>query len=93
MKKPSRVPGNDAQPDPDNNLGRGAPGDRDERIRQRARENGEREARQEKSSPSYKKREAQDLDREDAEIQREGIAGEKPGIRPRGDADFARDKS
>jgi hypothetical protein len=32
------------------------------------------------------------LDREDTEIQREGIAGEKPGVRPTGDAEHARDK-
>lgn len=81
------------QPDPDNNLGRGAPGDREERIRQRAHDLWEAEGRPEGQADRHWSRAAEDLDREDAAIQREGIAGEKPGVRPKGDADFARDKS
>lgn len=69
-------------PDQDDNLGRGAPADREERIRQRAHELWEREGRPEGRAQEHWERAAQDLDREDAEIQREGIAGEKPGVKP-----------
>ena len=82
-----------AQPDPDNNLGRGAPGDREDRIRQRAHELWESEGRPDGQADRHWSRAAEDLDREDAAIKREGIAGEKPGVRPKGDADFVREKS
>ena len=67
--------------------------DREVRIRRRAHELWEQEGRPEGQAPSHWERAAQDLDREDADIQREGIAGEKPGVRPQGDADFVREKS
>lgn len=79
--------------DPDNNLGRGTPGDREDRIRQRAHEIWEAEGRPEGQADHHWSRAAEDLDREDAAIQREGVAGARPGIRPKGDADFVRDKS
>jgi hypothetical protein len=82
-----------APPDPDNNLGRGAPSDREDRIRQRAHELWEAEGRPEGQADRHWSRAAEDLDREDAAIQREGMAGEKPGVRPKGDADFVREKS
>lgn len=71
--------------DPENNLGRGAPFDRKERIEQLEKEEQDRRSDQQERRP-------EDLDREDAAIQREGIASEKPGIRPQGDADFVREK-
>lgn len=74
--------GKKAVPDPDNNFGRGAPADREERIRQRAHELWEQEGRPEGRAQDHWERAAQDLDREDAAIQREGIAGEKPGVKP-----------
>jgi hypothetical protein len=55
--------------DPDNNLGRGAPGDREDRIRQRAHEIWEREGRPEGQAESHWHRAAQDLDREQADLQ------------------------
>jgi Protein of unknown function (DUF2934) len=66
---------------------------REERIRQRAHEIWEAEGRPEGQADRHWSRAAEDLDREDTAIQREGIAGEKPGVRPQGDADFVRDKS
>jgi hypothetical protein len=82
-----------APPDPGNNLGRGAPGDREDRIRQRAHELWEAEGRPDGQADRHWSRAAEDLDRDDAAIQREGIAGDKPGVRPEGDADFVREKS
>ena len=67
--------------------------DRDARIRRRAYEMWEAEGRPEGQADRHWSRAAEDLDREDAAIQREGIAGEKRGVRPKGDADFVRDKS
>jgi hypothetical protein len=67
--------------------------DRDARIRRRAQEMWEAEGRPEGQADRHWSRAAEDLDREDAAIQREGIAGEKPGVRPKRDADFVRDKS
>jgi hypothetical protein len=90
-RQESKVP-QPAKPDPDNNLGRGAPFDREERIRQRAHQIWEQEGRPEGEAQRHWDRAAEDLDREDTEIQREGITGEKPGVRPTGDAEHARDK-
>lgn len=73
----SDKPTTDASPDRDNNLGRGAPGDREERIQQKRRN----EARSIERNPQYPNRRPHDLDREDAELQREGAVREKPGIR------------
>jgi hypothetical protein len=67
----------DAPPDADNNLGRGAPDDREERIKQKRRN----EARSIEQDPQYRNRRPHDLDREDTELHREGAAEEKPGIR------------
>ena len=67
--------------------------DRESRIRRRAHELWEQEGRPEGQADSHWARAAQDLDREDADIQRGAAAGEKPGVRPQGDADFAREKS
>ena len=67
--------------------------DRDARIRRRAHEMWEAEGRPEGQAERHWSRAAEDLDREDAAIQREGNAGEKPGVRAKGDADFVRDKS
>jgi hypothetical protein len=67
----------DAPPDTDNNLGRGAPHDREERIQQKRRN----EARSIEQDPQYRHRRPHDLDREDCEIHREGAGEEKPGIR------------
>jgi hypothetical protein len=80
-----------ATPDPDNNLSRGAPSDREERIAQQE-ERPEHRGRSEGEAHQQWERKPEDLDREDAAIHREGIAGEKPGVRPKGDADHARDK-
>lgn len=66
-----------ADADADNNLGRGAPADREERIQQKERGSAQSLDR----DPQYREREAHDLDREDCEIHREGIADEQPGIR------------
>lgn len=66
--------------------------DRDARIRRRAHELWEAEGRPEGQADRHWSRAAEDLDREDAAIQSKGIAGEKPGVRPQGDADFVRDK-
>ncbi|HET6618363.1 MAG TPA: DUF2934 domain-containing protein [Dongiaceae bacterium] len=68
-------------PDADNNLGRGAPADRDERIRQRAHNIWEQEGRPDGRAKDHWDRAAQDLDREEAAIQGEGVAGETPGVR------------
>jgi Protein of unknown function (DUF2934) len=81
-----------AKSDPDSNLARGAPLDREERIRQRAHQIWEQEGQPEGQAQRHWDRAAEDLDREDAEIEREGIAGEKPGVRPAGDAKHARDE-
>lgn len=67
----------DSSPDADNNLGRGAPDDRKERIQQKRRN----EARSIEQDPQYRNRRPHDLDREDTELHREGAAEEKPGIR------------
>jgi hypothetical protein len=67
--------------------------DREARIRRRAHELWEAEGRPEGQADRHWRRAAEDLDREDAAIQREGIVSEKPGVRPKGDADFARDKT
>jgi hypothetical protein len=67
----------DAPPDADNNLGRGAPDDREERIQQKRRN----EARSIEQDPQYRHRRPHDLDREDCELHREGVAEEKPGVR------------
>jgi hypothetical protein len=67
----------DAPPDADNNLGRGAPDDRDERIRQKRRN----QARSVERDPHYRNRRPHDLDREDTERHREGAAAEKAGLR------------
>ena len=64
-----------AAPDADNNLGRGAPDDRDERIQQKRRNETIEQ------DPHYRNRQPHDLDREDVELHREGVADEKPGIR------------
>ena len=60
-----------ARPDPDNNLGRGTPGDREDRIRQRAYEIWEQEGRPEGQDQQHWERAAQNLDREDSDIQRD----------------------
>lgn len=70
--------GERAGADPDNNLGRGAPADREERIRQRAHELWEAEGRPEGHADRHWRRAAGDLDREESAIHREGIAGQKP---------------
>jgi hypothetical protein len=67
----------DSPPDADNNLGRGAPDDRKERIQQKQRN----EARSIEQDPQYRNHRPHDLDREDTELHREGAAEEKPGIR------------
>ena len=64
----------DAPGDADNNLARGAPGYREERIRQKRRN----EAR---SVEQDRNRQAHDLDREDVELHREGAIDETPGVR------------
>ena len=66
---------------------------REDRIRQRAHEIWEAEGRPDGHADRHWSRAADDLDREDAAIQREGVAGEKPGVRPQGDADFVRHKA
>jgi hypothetical protein len=55
--------------------------DREERIRQRAHRLWEEAGRPEGAAQEHWERAAQDLDREDAEIQRAGAAGEKPGVK------------
>jgi hypothetical protein len=67
--------------------------DRDARIRRRAHEIWETEGRREGEADRHWSRAAEDLDREDTAIQREGIADEKPGVRPQGDAELVREKS
>ena len=67
--------------------------DREAKIRRRAHELWEGEGRPEGRADAHWDRAAKDLDREDADIQREGAAGEKPGVRPQGDANSAREKS
>ena len=83
---------NQAAPDPDNNLSRGAPSDRRERIEQQREEPSEHQGRSEGEAHKEWERKPEDLDREDATIQREGVSGQKPGVRPQGDADFVREK-
>ena len=83
---------NKATIDPDNNLSRGAPFDRDEKMEQQREERPEHRGRSEGEAHKRWERKPDDLDREDAAIEREGIAGEKPGVRPQGDADFVREK-
>jgi hypothetical protein len=61
-----------AKPDPDNNLGRCTPGDREERIRQRAHEIWQSAGRPEGQADRHWSRAAEDLDREkDAELIRD----------------------
>ena len=67
--------------------------DREARIRRRAHEIWEAEGKPEGQADSHWSRAAEDLDREDADIRHEGVAGDKPGARPRGDADFVRDRN
>jgi hypothetical protein len=55
--------------------------DREERILQRAYRLWEEAGRPEGAAEDHWERAAQDLDREDAEIQRAGAAGEKPGVK------------
>ena len=55
--------------------------DREERIRQRAYRLWEEAGRPEGDAQDHWERAAQDLDREDAEIQRAGAAGEKSGVK------------
>jgi hypothetical protein len=86
------APPTTTEPDPDNNLGRGAPADRNERVKQIREERPEHRGRSEGEAHKQWERKPDDLDRENAAIQREGAAGEKPGVRPKGDADFVRDK-
>jgi len=87
------APAATAAPDPENNLGRGTPPNGNERVKQIREERPEHRGRSEGEAHKQWERKPDDLDREDAAIQREGIAGEKPGRRPEGDADFVRDKS
>ena len=77
-----------AAPDADNNLGRGAPADRKERIDQMARE----KAQTINDNPQYEHRKAHDLDREDCELHRQGAASEKTGVRPSRDVSHTHDK-
>ena len=67
----------DAPPDADNNLGRGAPDDRDERIQQKRRN----QAQSVERDPHYRNRRPHDFDRQDTELHREGAAAEKGGLR------------
>jgi len=67
----------DARRDAGNNVGRGAPADRQERIQRGARNEGRSLDR----DPQYQNRKAHDLDREETELLREGVAGERPGVR------------
>ena len=55
--------------------------DREARIRRRAHEIWEQEGHPEGLADQHWERAAQDLDREDAAIRREGNAGEKPGVK------------
>lgn len=55
--------------------------DREERIRQRAYKLWEEAGRPEGTAQDHWERAAQDLDREDAEIQLAGATGEKPGVK------------
>lgn len=87
------TPATTAKPDPENNVSRGAPADRNERAKQLREERPEHRGRSEGEAHKQWERKPDDLDREDAAIQREGIAGEKPGVRPEGDADFVREKN
>ena len=61
-----------AKADPDNNLGRGTPGDREDRIRQRAHEMWEMEGRPEGHAQEHWDRAAQDVDRDKTAVEREG---------------------
>ena len=70
-----------ANPDPDNNLSRGAPQDREDRVRERAHQSREQEGRPDGRARTYGDRAPQDLDREDAEIQRQGTADKKAGVK------------
>jgi Protein of unknown function (DUF2934) len=76
-----RMGSGSSAPDSENNLGRGAPTDREDRIRQRAYELWEQEGRPDGRAQQHWDRAAQDLDREDADIRREGVAGENPSAR------------
>lgn len=67
--------------DADSNLRHGTPADREARIRQRAHEIWEREGRPEGLAQEHWDRVAQDLDRKDADIQPDDMAGENSGTR------------
>ena len=54
--------------------------EREERIQQRAYRLWDEAGQPEGAPQDHWDRAAQDLDREDAEIQRAGVAGEKPGV-------------
>jgi hypothetical protein len=77
----ARVERASTEADPDNNLGRGAPGDRDDRIRHRAHEMWKQEGRPDGQTERHWHRAVQDLDREDAEIQGEEPAGRAAGTK------------
>jgi hypothetical protein len=68
-------------PDSDNNFSRGAPSDREDRIRQRAYELWEREGRAEGRAHEHWERAAQELEREEAAIQRAKTSDMEPGVR------------
>lgn len=87
-EQPERRSKSDQGADADNNLGRGAPADREERLQQIARD----KARSIDDDPQYQNRKAHDLDREDCEINREGVAGERPGVRISKEDDVTKDK-
>jgi hypothetical protein len=55
--------------------------EREERIRQRAYRLWEEAGQPEGAAQDHWDRAAQDLDREDAKIQRPGAPGEKPGVK------------
>ena len=77
MQNRKQTSDNTSQPDPENNLGRGAPGDREERIRQRAYELWELDGRQEGDPDAFWHRATTDLDREDGAIQNDRIADDR----------------
>lgn len=65
----------------------GAAIERDQRIRQRAYRLWEEAGRPEGQAHDHWERAAQDLDREDADILREGSAGPKPGVKSSAEPD------
>jgi hypothetical protein len=64
---------------PDANLSRGTPADREARLRRRAHKIWEREGRPEGMAQEHWNRAAQDLDREDADIHSDDRPGGEPG--------------